>query len=293
VIRFVPWHPAGRLPERKVAADVAPGAGVEGERALVELLAGLPAGRARWELIYEQAEAGIAARLADPRELGSAYDPAFRLGPEATWDALAAWGAGDPAFLEVIARRMPARWLLIGEDRVLVALAAVLGERALATAASAMKDAVPAHGDRMVVVAAGEGAMAALRVLADDPDLRDRMLCFVAVGGTLRGVPGTGAGVALDDWMGAHFGHDALDTEMHRSTPYAALQWFDKDTLPPGLPGVPLETMRFPEPAGQAGASAIAAIDLGVLPAVPDLPAEAVARALVAWVACDAASRRG
>jgi hypothetical protein len=287
VIRFVPWHPAGRSPEVKVAAAAyGSGAPVEGERALVDALAALPPGQARWDYLYREDQRGVAARLADPRSLGPFYDPARTLGPGASWDELAGWAAGDPRFGEAIHRRCPARWALIGEAPVLDALARVLGPRAerVDLASRPLASVAPAAADRFVVIAAGPWAVDALKALYEGPELRDRLIALVAIGGRLRGPE-------VDDWMGAHFGHDPLDTERHRTTPYAAIQWFDPEVLPPGVTGAPLESMRFPEPGGSPGPSAIAAIDLGPLPVDPELPLDLVARAVVAWVACDALTR--
>src|SRR5690554_2298026 len=78
VVRFVPYHPAGRLPERKVTNPVAarlPGAMQPGERALLEQLARRHTVQERWRWMYDEDPVSLDARLDDPVELGPAYDP--------------------------------------------------------------------------------------------------------------------------------------------------------------------------------------------------------------------------
>lgn len=316
VVRFVPYHPAGRLPERKVAAPSLALLGptvIPGERALIDALAALPDAPSRWARMYDTDEAALGARLDDPADLGPAYDPARWLGPDGGWDALAAWGGGDGGFRAAVTRRLgPARWVLVSgapsaAPDVIGALAAELGDRAVAvpwrgaapaeaatTLIDVLRDASAAAEDRVVVVAAAEGAHVALRALAEAPPLRDRVVAVVAIGGVLRGRPGDDGPygtAAVDDFMGHVFTHAALDTEARRTTPYVAVQWLDRRAEPPGAFGLPLEAMRFPAPGDVLAASAIEAVDIGPLPADPELPTRQVARALVAFVAGWVASR--
>lgn len=310
VVRFVPYHPAGRWPERKIEDPVlAPGPSAPGERPLVEALAALPRGR-RWEHLYDTDPVGIEARLADPLDLGPAYDLARVVG--ADWDALAAWGAGDPAFGTALRRRLPLRWVLVRgsatpldlvgalrdelEDAIEVPWDADRGlDAGVAAVVAAMKGATPDPADRLVLVGEAEGALLVLKALRGEPMLRDRVLGVVAVGGLLAGRPEEGSfgEPAVRDWMEAHFGHDALDTEMMRATPYASVLWLDRSADPPGIVGLPLALQRFPPPRGEPGASSVETVDLGPLPTDPELPLPLVARALWAWTVAWIATRQG
>ncbi|MBW1880538.1 MAG: hypothetical protein JRI25_03975 [Deltaproteobacteria bacterium] len=296
VLRFVPYHPGGRLPEQKVSDPEhyrPPGLSVPGEVALVEALARIEDRAGRWKRMYDEDDAAIEARLQDPAEMGAAYDTARHLGPGGSWDDLADWGAGDAiAFREVLVRRLSARWVLVdgGEGPwppLLDALAGELGdlavrvsqpegspEEAASVLRDAMEDPLEELSDRLVLVVTGPAIHLVLRALVDAPGLRDRLLAVVSVGGVVMGREGE-----LTDWMGRWFNAAAFDTEMNRVTPYLHLTWYDRETEPPGIPRLPIAATRFPQP--EAGAlSSIEVVDLGVLPADPELPLDQVARAL-------------
>jgi hypothetical protein len=305
VVRLVPYHPAGRLPERKVSNPVAaqiPGAALPGELALVEALAKRPDAAARWAFLYDEDEAGLDARLDDPSALGEGYDWARLLGPGASWDALAAWGGGDRAFLAAVRRAVPAVWVLVDGRRpsgVLDALAAELGDLARRVAwdgdlRAALRGAAAERDARVVVVGEEAGVASVLRVLADDADLRDHVIAVASIGGVIGGrtdEDGPFAEAACKDWLAARFKQTELDTDVVRLTPYLAVQWLDRAAWPPGVPGLPLQNARFPEPSGEnATATTIESVDLGPLP--PEAPADLVARALIAVVAGWVATRR-
>jgi len=316
VLRFVPYHPAGRLPERKVADPAAwapPGLSVEGEIGLVEALSRLDTVPARWERLYGD-EISVEARLVDPRDLGEAYDPATWLGPGASWDDVADWGAGDShAFADVLHRRLRAIWVLLeGPDRalppVLPALGGLVGaqatrvpfvsapvEEAVERLCATLEAAAPDPGDRLVIVGEAEAVPLALRALVRIPLVRDRMLAFVSVGGVVRGRPGdTGplGEAAQEDWLGHWFTPEHLDTEVNRATPYLHLGWFDPACVPPGIPGLPVAATRLP-PVEDGPLSRLLLVDLGVLPADPALPAEQVARGLLAVTALEVLTALG
>ncbi len=308
VLRFVPFHPAGRLPERKVADPSSyrpPGLSVPGEQALVEALARHDDLAARWERLYGD-ETSIEARLGDPLELGAAYDPQRVLGPGGSWDDVADWGAGDALrFAEALQRHVHARWAVIepaqdapGIPRVLPALAALLGEAAVrvrvgegepedeaSTLEAWLAALLGSTADRLVVVAEGEAGHLALRALARSPSVRDRTLAVVLLGGRVVGTP------ELDDWMGRWFRAEALDTEVNRTTPYLHAAFFAADCAPPGVPGLPIAHTRLP-PLEPGPLSRLRVVDLGVLPADPELPVEQVARALWAVTALEVAVAR-
>lgn len=306
VLRAVPYHPAGRFPERKLSNPVAaalPGAALPGEQALLEALAALPDPISRAARMYDEDAAGRDARLSDPAELGADYDPS-RLGPGATWDTLAAWGAGDRGFVEAARRAVPARWVLLdgrpGQlvgPSVLGALAEALGDDGvLARFPYAEDDPVAGRilallggpADRVVLAAEEAGVARALSALVDDAELRDRVLAVVSIGGVIGGRTddaGLFGEVSRRDWLGAHFNHEDLDTDLVRRTTYLAIQWLDRGAWPPGAPGLPLSSSRFPEPrAGGAITATVESVDLGVLPCDRELPLDLVARGIVAVV---------
>jgi hypothetical protein len=305
VVRLVPYHPAGRMPERKVSNPVAaqiPGLALPGEQALVEALARRPDAAARWAWLYDEDPAGLDARFDDPTALGAACDWTALFGPGASWDSLAAWGRpgeGDRVFLDALRRSVPARWVLVeGRSRsgVLAAVAAELADAAVVPwgeddLGPALRALAGEREDRLVLVAEEAGVARLLRALVGAADLRDHVLAVVSVGGVVGGrtdEEGPYGEAACRDWLAAHFTQSGLDTDVVRLTPYLALQWLDRAVWPPGIPGLPLQSSRFPEPSGEgATATTLEVVDLGPLPT--DAPPELVARALVAvtsgWIA--------
>ena len=132
------------------------------------------------------------------------------------------------------------------------------------------------------------GTASLLRLMAEDMALREQVSAVVSVGGVIRGRSderGPLGEAACRDWLDAWFGQNTLDTDVVRLTPYFALQWLDRSTWPPGVPGLPLEASRFPPPHTRAAtATTLEVVDLGPLPADPELPVALVARALIAVV---------
>ncbi|MEQ1502827.1 MAG: hypothetical protein ABMB14_11385 [Myxococcota bacterium] len=309
VVRIVPYHPAGRLPERKWSNPVAaavPGIALPGEHALLEALAREPDPARRIAVMYDTDEAGLAARFSDPSDLGEAYD--YRqLGPGASWDALAAWGAGDRTFADAALRSLGARWVTVAgrADRlagpsVLDAIAAEVPDtvaiRRGDDVSAAIRAVVTGPGVRLVLVAEEAAAIELLRLLADAADLRDQVVAVVAIGGVIAGRPdedGPLGETACRDWLAAHLNQVDLDTDVVRRTPYFAVQWLDRASWPPGARGLPLQASRFPPPEAVSGVpDTIETVDLGPLPSDRDLPVELVARALVAVVCGWVRSRR-
>ncbi len=98
---------------------------------------------------------------------------------------------------------------------------------------------------------------------------------------------------AAEDWLGQHFRQSALESEVVRLTPFFAVQWLDREAWPPGVSGLALEDQRFPEPDDKdSTATTLEVVDLGPLPASPELPVAQVARALIAVVASWVVTRR-
>ncbi len=330
VLRWVPYHPAGRLPERKASNPVAaamPDLAMDGEVALLEQLARFDDGLARFRWMYLDDEVGAVARLADPADLGEAYDPATTLGPGASWDSLAAWGAAtDDAFARAALRAADATWVLVEgrADRqvgpsVLPSLQEVLGDAAVripyddgdvASLGAALHERASA-GQRLVAVAEEAGTVRLLRALLAQAEVRDQLLAVVSVGGAVMGradEEGVLGRATCRDWMEAHFGQHDFDTDVVRLTPYFSVQWLDPVAWPPGVSGLPLECQRFVEPHERgATATTVEVVDLGPLlverpsdwviaEGLPDVPSqldpELVARALIGVVSAWTVHRR-
>lgn len=138
VVRQVPYHPMGRLPESKVVdpstLPVEPA--LDGELALLQALAAEADVPARWARMYDLDERGVVARLQDPLDLGPDYDPSGWLGPQADWDAVAASAVGEGPLDPALLAASRATWMLVPDPAdpapdVLGALARVLGDRAV------------------------------------------------------------------------------------------------------------------------------------------------------------------
>ena len=202
VKRDVLYHPAGRLAERKVSnpsAVVLPGAALPGEQALIEALARIPEPSERWSRLYGD-DAALDALLDDPNALGSDYEPEVVLGPGASWNELAAWGAGETTFREAVLRKLSARWVLVEgrPDRlvgpsVLDAIAHEVGDPVRVpfeggdpeVLAARIREVLSHVGLRIVLLAEEAGVARLLRALADAGDIRDQVVAVVSVGGVV------------------------------------------------------------------------------------------------------------
>jgi hypothetical protein len=301
-VRELVWyHPAGRLPERKIADphSFALGSGPEGEAALVEALKALTEPQARWARLYDGDELADAVRLDDPVELGPDYDPG-RWAPGFGWDQVGALGRGGS--VGPLVDKLGARWLFVGDAALGKALGEVLGQRLDVAPPDLDRLGLAVHcagilkgeGDRLVIVGEGEGAITVLEALADEDGLRDVVLAVVAVSAPLLGRPGEVGRLsqaARQDFMAARFTHKGLDTETVRWTPYFAVQKADRSVWPPGLPRLPIENARFPEvKLSDKAPETLEAVDLGVVPAHID--EATLARALVVAVSLWTLSRR-
>ncbi|NCG18332.1 MAG: hypothetical protein GWP91_04875 [Rhodobacterales bacterium] len=313
---FVPYHPAGRLPERKVLNPkaTAPGAWLPGELLLTQNLAAIDDIAKRWALLYES-EAGIEARLIDPFELGATYNPKSLGDPACTWDALALWGAGDVTFRDALLKRVGAKWLLIEgrPDRlagpsVLDAMAAELGDRAVRVpwveaplvdgvqaVGTALEQVIQTWRDRVIVVSEEAGTTLVLRTLAANGNFRDPLLAVLSVGGVVggrEGEEGPFGEKVCDDWVKAWFTYEGLDSESVRLTPYLSVQFLDRSQATPGSAHLPIAAQRFPEPRDDHTLQTLESVDLGVLPSDSGLPVDQIARGLIAVTGCWALSRR-
>ncbi len=275
VLGAVLYNPAARGPEILLAApDPAriPTPAREGERALVERLAGLADPPARWRLLWQEDHRVFDALFADPSELGADYDPTRALAPDVDWDAVAAW---TPAVSAALGRRLDAVvFAVVADDDLAGAIRAELPDaRVAGLAPSALADAAALLGllraphERLVLLLRGDAPAAALRLLHDDDALLDRLAGVVALGGCLAG----------DPWVRDHFRHAAFEPEVLRAIPYASVvEVPDDPAAPEGW-----ADQRFPVPdEPESGRATIDVIDLGPVPRgrVDD---DALARALL------------
>jgi hypothetical protein len=306
VVRFVPYHPAGRDPARKVmtpGAETWSGPALPGERALLEALAKRPDVPGRWQRMFDEDEVALAARLDDPADLGPTWDPAAWLGPGLSWDGVGAWVAGgDGPVGEAVSRRIgAARWVIVdgapGLPELGRALGSELGARVAAVVpfdddfdtmrlavAKALADAAPTVADRLFLVASGLAVQPLLAALADAPDARDRLSAVLLLHPAMAGDPGRDGPfgeVACRDRVAGAWRHATLDVERMVARPWFAMQWLDRSTSPPSAGGLPLVTASLPVPSDEGGLEAsVLRLELGPLAADPEAPLELVARAL-------------
>jgi len=272
----------------------------EGEAALMEQLARLETKAQRWQHLYQGAEEGLHARLADPVELGPDYDLGRWTGLSNGWDRVADWGGGSQSVGVTLLERVAARWILVrgrsGQPSrdVLSALSEELGAWAAPVVGAADLGALGSDLDqeagRVVLVGEDIGALACLRLLADHPALRDRIDAVLALSAPLAGIDDPASPYARarwTDWMAHWFGHAQLDTDCVRQTPYMALQWLDPSLDPPGIEGLPMSEARFPPPA-EGPFPMVEVVDLGPLlvsrPPPSDLTAKALVGVVCGWI---------
>lgn len=261
---------------------------VSGERALVEALQGLEPGKPRFERLFAD-DSARAALLDDPHGLGEDYDPARWLGHGCDWESLARWGEPVQA---AIGRRLEHHHLVVlaAADTLDAArelhrslsaeVSAVLvpvdpvscNAEAGEALAAQLRQLAREPADRLVLLALGDVGPFMLEAMVADPELRDRVVAVVFDGCPLGGVPEPapeGLSVAeREAWLGEHFNHPALDTELRRSTPYCTLARLAPDASPSGDGRVPWARQRLDEPPAIAsGRRPVAMVDLGAAPA--------------------------
>jgi len=303
VLRTIPYHPAGRMPELKVANPAAepPGKLREGEAGLLAQLRTTDDRTERWAILYDRDEHAVRARLEDPFELGPEYHPS-RVVPGTDWDTLASWGAGDAELHTPLVDNAGATWVWVKGDEpprlgphlaALVPGLVTVPSRPASQLTERMAELLDQPERRLVMFGEGDALPALLQLLADHAGLRDRVQAVVSAGGVIGGrtdhAEGPLSEATRSDWMQRWFGQQHLDTAEVRLTPYISMQWLDRDAWPPGTAGLPLQHQRFGEPAEQ-GAQHITleSVDLGPLPHRDGLDDRLVAKALLfvvsAWV---------
>lgn len=282
VVAGVPFHPWVDRAERWLTADTHTLPSTEaGSAVLLAALREEPSALGRYQTLFDRDHAGRRARLSDPSDLGAAYDPARLLGKATGWDAVRDWGADDGTAVQTaLSRAVPATWIVVGRDGkapgVLDALVGLGAHRAFdeENLGNELLEHAPTAADRLVIVAAGDSVAAVLRVLVDRPELRDRVLALLSIGGDCQGPRHT-------DWMGAHFTDEQMDLEAHRPLLFLALQWLDPSASPLGFDGLDVRHARFPQPQRSGPqARVVHAVDLGVLPPVSPVSTTAIAKAL-------------
>ncbi len=267
------YHPLGRFAERKLdplPVDVFPEEPLPGEADLLEKLRPLsPEGR--WKVLFSDPEAHLV-----PEALGSIYRLETRFGADASEASFKAWSHEDSRFLSAVRRRVPLRWVWVGEHEWVQPFCEITGGM-LANPESVEAAILAAPAAERWVLVASQGALSALmRVIHQGPALRDRLVAVVAVNAQV---------VDSEDWWQAHFQHDELDTELNRGTLYASLATLTLETVDR------LAEKRFPRAGGERSFSWLEVADLG---AIGDkTPPEEAIRALVAYVAGWVAAQEG
>lgn len=275
----VPYHPAGRLWREKLSGPDAfevPVPALSGERALLEALSRLDTPEARYDRLFgptaHATDPAVAESLGDPRTLGDAYDPRRLFGPDADWEAVAAWSPAVQAGLERRLEHIVVLELGLPADR---SVGSVLGN-VRHHSAHDPSDApdggwmalFEAPSDRLVVVLHGSMLRAWLHTLTQSPALVDRGVLIVAVGGA----------PAADDKERQELTEllesEALLPELQRRTPIAVVD--DIHPAHPLVTGMAPIRLDTTDPARLG----VRWVDLGPLP-VDRVPARPLARALV------------
>lgn len=251
----VPFHPLGRLAERKVGhptVEALPGAPLAGEPELLDRLALLPDVRSRWHRLHHEE-----AEVVSPHD---APDPGRWLGPR-----FALARSDDRAAVEAEAR-LAASWLFLAGGRAVgvPSLAAAFAGFATVVEAAAGDDLDAAvarlradlaarvpedRAARFLVAAEGDAAAVLLRALVDEVPFRDRVAAVVLLAGVVGGWAardGPLGEARCRDWNEANLRHARLDTEAVRRTPWITLGGYDPGVDPPGLPGLGLAAQRLP-----------------------------------------------
>jgi hypothetical protein len=255
----VPYHPAARDLERWLAQpdpDEIRTPALDGERALVTALSLLTDAGSRYRYAMCGEARGLDALMGDPAWLGKDYDPASVLGPDCSWDAIAAW---SPPIVEGLMRRL-AHVVFVGVGEVdWRALCPIPGLRVVAVAEldsesiyASVESALEQSSDR-VIFGLGKGSSdVVLGLMKDNAAVRDRVVGVVAMGIDLH-----------TDWVREHFTQKTMEPELQRTLPFFSLVDVNSDD--------PLSrawaSQRFPDPpVTEGGRRSIEAIDLGPVP---------------------------
>jgi hypothetical protein len=267
ITQRVPFHPAGRQPERKLLAPdptaiAAPA--LEGERALEEALVRLSDPQARWRRMYVEDRAAADALTADPAQLGPTCDPLAILGVGASWEAFA---NRAPSWTTVIRRRLShIRLRVWGEPAWVEAftqcdiegsMPGPLLSDASDTLPSALLGSLASPSERLVLIVQGASDLPFWKALRSAPVLRDRVVAMVLLGIDTQADPERSA------WMAQHFRHENFDPELQRTTPCFWVRDVDPDAPQAHLPHNPLPAP--PSPA-KGDRETLEMIDLGPLP---------------------------
>ena len=255
----VPYHPAGRDLERWLSApdlDTIQTPALDGERALVAALSILPDPVARYRHATGGDPKGLDLLMSDPAWLGPDYDPSSILGPNATWDGIAAW---SPDIVEGLMRRLSHVVFVGVGDRDWAALCPVPGIRVqtvadptLESLQGRLKSVLERPSDRLILGMVDGCSDLVLQIMTNDMLIRDRILGVVSLGAEVR-----------TPWSQAAWTHHGMEPELQRRIPFISM--VDVDGAAPLARD--WTAQRFWEPdLPEGGRKSIQAIDLGPVP---------------------------
>jgi len=259
---LIPFHPAGRNAYGKLInpsiTDIETPA-LFGERALVEALARLNDPMSRWRWMYQESP-GCEALFDNPSDLGADYAPDKIGGPQMDWRRLSEWG---PETKTMFGRRL-SHVVCVGIDSDLgVAMANAADVRGVRIAtespdwSSGVSATMGATSDRLVLIVEGDAAHEVIRLLHDNPVLRDRVLVVVSIAGLI------GVNEEQRSWLSANFQHTEMDTELNRVTQYWSITVVDPDD--PVSDDWNNQAFPVPHPSAD-GRSPISVENLGPIP---------------------------
>ena len=189
----------------------------------------------------------------DPELLGDDYNVEHALGRPCGWEEVAAWS--DAASASVALRGDEVSWVSVGEPNLFLGVKAFLPSLQIIQAddavASNLEASLRSASDRVVVLVEGYRVDVVAKALHSAPLLRDRVKAVVAVNGL------------FGEWFEENFTHEAMDTELARSTP-----WFSIGINRAG--DEPWSLEEWPEPTiPESGRRSIESIFLGIVTVEP------------------------
>ena len=189
----------------------------------------------------------------DPAQLGDEYDVEHALGRPCSWEKVAAWSDEVSASMTVKADEMS--WIYVGDPNILLDVEFTVPSLQIihkdGDVASELQACIRSVSDRLVVFTGGNTAEVVAKALHSSPILRDRVKAVVSVNGV------------FGEWFDENFTHEAMDTELSRSTP-----WFSIGINRAG--GEVWKTADWPEPVvPESGRRAIESISLGIVSVEP------------------------
>jgi hypothetical protein len=149
----------------------------------------------------------------DPAQLGDEYDVEHALGRPCGWEKVAAWSDEVSASMVVNADEMS--WIYVGDPNILLDVDFTVPSLQIiqkgGEVASDLQACIRSASDRLVVFAGGNTVEVVARALHSSPALRDRVKAVVSLNGD------------FGEWFTENFTHEAMDTELSRSTPWFSI----------------------------------------------------------------------